>query len=428
MPESKFVTDRRRRDRFDSEISEAPPQPGFDWRNPIPESTAEEVVGSLPGPLRRGAHAIGRGLQALQAPPEHPGLSPQQLAAPPRGGVMAVGAPPRSQAPPTMDPNPAKTQDRANTEAIAIAAVRAAAAGDLNREKVATPAPSADEKKPAIGTGPGAVAAVPPRPAGTGGTGATPGPGRTQVKMPDGRFVFVTPDRGADYVAGGGDYASYQDATGGLGAPQAARFMRDRTSRVDVPGSERLPYSEQVRGLASAPPETPLSFEGDAGFGMAPAGSGGPAEGYRRLSGIEQALARRTWLEGRAGMEQAQETERAEVDRRTRLAEMDPLEMARIQAQGRMGGDIAKVQLDLRARQQAAAEFRRVSEQIVAAMQDPEVSERYINYLIQTRKDLSNILLGERLTDPRAAADAFGTALAGLGLADDGGVPPAGAR
>jgi hypothetical protein len=357
--------------------------------------------------------------------------------APPRGAVMAVGSPAPQRTPPPPSPNPTKEADRAAVAAAATAAAlaehaREDPAGQASNQRPPPPPGGPSHAAGGVGTGPGAVAETPRAAA------RTPGPGRTQVKMPDGSFVFVTPDRGEDYVAGGGSYASYQDATSGLGAPQAERFMRGRTSRM-TSRSESQPYSEQVRALAGPDPNDPessLSFEGDVGFGTSPLGSGGPSGGSRRLSGIEQAVARRTWLEGRADAEQARETERAELDRRERLAEMDPLEMARIQAQGRMGGDLAKTQLDLRARQAAVQEHERMSRQIEVAQaamseaspEDAAELKQYIDYLIQTRREISNLLLGERLTDPRGVGDALGQAIAGLGLAGGGAAPTSGAR
>jgi len=413
MAESRFVTDRRRRQE--------------EYRSSRPD---------IKPPRTRSVLSEDERLSGIMDLPE--------AQAPPRGAVLALRPNPLEllptipggpgMGPRGISPNPTKEADRA---AVASAAAAAVLAEDAREDpayqgsnaKLAPPPGGPTHVAGGVGTGPGAVAEKPPA------AGRTPGPGRTQVKMPDGRFVFVTPDRGADYVAGGGSYASYQDATSGLGKPQAERFMRDRTSRT-TSRSEGQPYSEQVRALGAEGPD--LSFEGDTGFGISPPGSGGPAEGYRRLSGIEQAMARRTWLEGRADTEQARETERAELDRRTRLAEMDPLEMARIQAQGRMGGDLAKVQLDLRARQAAVEEHRRMSGQIEQAQgalaaagpgsEEAMQLQQYIDYLVQTRRELSNLILGERLSDPRAAGDAFGAALAGLGMAAGGASTSGAAR
>lgn len=112
--------------------------------------------------------------------------------------------------------------------------------------------------------------------------------------------------------------------------------------------------------------------------------------------------------------------------------------MARIQAQGRMGGDVAKVELDLRARQAAKGEYEKIGSQIELMMdrlkatapgsEDAAQAKQYIDYLIQTRRELSNIILGERLTDPRGVGDALGAAFAGLGLAGGGAASTTGAR
>lgn len=425
MAESKFVTDRRRRQE-DYRKSRPDIQPD---RTRSVLSEDERQTMDLPEP----PPAPPRGA-LLRMGPVSGGLEAHGLAGELLGRELNPSFGGRPAQPP-VGPNPTKEADRAAVSSAATASVLAEHAredpsGQGSNQKPPAPPGGLLHAPGGVGTGPGAVAETPPRAA----RGAGPGPGRTQVKMPDGRFVFVTPDRGADYVGGGGSYASYQDATAGLGAPQAERFMRDRKFRESAPSQ---PYSSQVRALANAESETPLDFEGDVGFGTSPPGSGGPSGGSRRLSGIEQALARRTWLEGRADTEQAKESERAEVDRRTRLAEMDPLEMARIQAQGRMGGDLAKTALDLRSRQSAVEEHHRTSALIDQYYADlgnaPPGSEeamrlrRYIDYLVQTRRELSNLILGERLSDPRAAVDALGAAFAGLGLAG-GGDPTTGAR
>lgn len=345
--------------------------------------------------------------------------------APPRGAVMAVGSPAPQRTPPPPSPNPTKEADAAAVRATAQAAVLAEQARE-------DPAGQASNQKPA--PPPTDFTRFPVPSASVGGKEIGPTP--TMLYMPDGSVRFVTAgERSTANQAGGGRPMSHQAAmeSAGLGAPQAERFMRGRSFR-ETSRSEGQPYSEQVRALGSEGPD--LSFEGDVGFGTSPPGSGGPSGGSRRLSGIEQAVARRTWLEGRADTEQARETERAELDRRERLAEMDPLEMARIQAQGRMGGDLAKTQLDLRARQAAVQEHERMSRQIEVAQaamseaspEDAAELKQYIDYLIQTRREISNLLLGERLTDPRGVGDALGQAIAGLGLAGGGAAPTSGAR
>jgi hypothetical protein len=419
MP-TKFQTDRQRKP--DPYKSWAPPS-AYDPRQV--ESGGSSSLRETPlredEPMPAPPRSAILGLSRNQQTPYGPVTLPEGINTP----YGPIGTPPA--------PNPGKEKAKADTRAIATAAVGAHAAGEGPRGQAhdqAVPPGTATPPMPKHGTGPGAAAETPPRPSAAGG----PGPGRTQVKMPDGRFVFVTPDRGADYVGGGGSYASYQDATSGLGAPQAERFMRGRTFSSPAPPQ---PYSEQVRALANT--DVPdLSFEGDAGFGTSPPGSGGPSSGTRRLSGIEQALARRSWLEGRANEEQRQELSTAEVDRQKRLAEQDPLELARIQAQGRMGGDLAKVQLDLRARQAAVEEHQRMSAQIEKAQaalsaapagsQDATDLKQYIDYLIGTRREIANLLIGERLTDPRGVGDALGAAFAGLATAGGGAASTTGAR
>lgn len=379
----------------------------------------------------------------------------RQGEAPPRGAILGMGGtptpapgPPPTPNPQPTGPNPNKLADRAAVAAAATAAVLAEHAredprGQASNQKPPPPPGGPTHTAGGIGTGPGAASERPPG-VDYGKAGPTDPKGPVSaVRLPDGRVVWG--NQGKEAVSGGGTPVSWQEGMGGrpglwdsLGEEQAKRFMKDRTSR-ESSGSERLPYSQQVRNLAStdAPdlsaPGSDWNFQGgiEGGPGMARTGT-------RELSGIEQAVARRTWLEGRADTEQANETARAKLEHEQRLAEMDPLEMARIQAQGRMGGDLAKVQLDLRARQAAVQEHQRMSgqiEQAQAAMaaaepgsEDAMQLKQYIEYLIQTRRELSNLILGERLSDPRAVGDAFGAALAGLGFAGGAAAANPGAR
>jgi hypothetical protein len=335
-----------------------------------------------------------------------------------------VNAPPRAALMAVVARQMAKDAEKAGLASRAVEALAAEREGRVGPPPK-VPAPSADEKRPAIGTGPGAVAETPQK---AGTIGAT----NTIVKLPGGRVVMG--NSLDDARAAGGENISFQDAMASqrFGAPQAERFMRGRTSRMTETPQDRFsssPYSTQVRALANADPEaspeTSLSFAGDTNFGTS---------GDRRLSGLEQALARRTWLEGRADTEQAGETERAELDRRERLAEMDPLEMARIQAEGRAGPGLARVELDLRARKEAERQFAGISRQIDELDAQLEGAEpgyaadirQRISYLERTRIALANLLLGQRLTDPRSAADAFGSVFSGFGQSG-GGAPTPGA-
>lgn len=365
-------------------------------------------------------------------------------------GTEALGqALGQAMSPMPSGPNPGKDKARADLRSMATGAAMAEHAredppGQGSNQRPAPP--SGDVKKPAVGTGPGAASEMPARPM-AGAHGRTSWP--KFMKMPDGRVVTVTENRAADYEAGGAKFVSGDEAMASerFGAPQASRFMKDRTSGTMAASQ---PYSAKVRALANedAPdlndPGTDFRFAGgpEGGTPFTPEGMstmgrpGGPREGYRRLSGIEQALSRRQFLEGRADTEQVRETERAELDRRARLAEQDPLELARIQAQGRMGGDIAKVEMDLAARRSAIDEFRRTSALIeeagakLAAMppgsQEALDLKDYIDYLERSRREMSNLMLGLRLSDPRTEANPFAQFLAATG--GGGGTATPGAR
>ena len=401
---------------------------------PISEKTSQEIVGSLPRPLRRAAYWIGDRLLELQNPS-------MVSAAPPRGALLGMGRPP---SPPS--PNPTKQADMEAVAAATRAAALAHHAGEApsgQAENQAKPAPSSDVNRPPTGTGPGAVAETPAKAA------AAIGPSPNFVRLRDGRVVMG--NNLEPYRQAGGSNISFQEAmaTQGLGAPQAARFMRGAAGG-GAPGAPArafrdtskdsryagAPYSVQVRALADEGPD--LSEEGGVGFGLGAPGSGGPIQGYRKLSGLEQAIERRAWLERRADVEQAREVRRAELERRARLAEMDPLEIARIQAQGRMGGDIARVELDLRARQAALDQYRGMSAQIekaqaalsAAAPGSPEALQLkdYIDSLVLSRRELANLTLGRYLANPQRGGDLEALMAAMVAGGAGAGSPPAGAR
>jgi hypothetical protein len=63
-----------------------------------------------------------------------------------------------------------------------------------------------------------------------------------------------------------------------------------------------------------------------------------------------------------------------------------------------------------------------------AGSQDATDLKQYIDYLIGTRREIANLLIGERLTDPRGVGDALGAAFAGLATAGVGAAPTTGAR
>lgn len=354
---------------------------------------------------------------------------PERLTAPPRSALLSVGPSPTPG--PAPGPNPDKEKARADVKSMAMGAALAEHAredprGQGSNQKLPAPPGESGFVKGGVGTGAGAAGETPKtaRPAAPAGDTSWP----KWMKLPDGRVVSVNEPRAADYQAGGAQFTTHDEAmaSGRLGAPQAARFMKDRTSGT-MDG--RQPYSEKVRALASQ--DAPdLSEEGGVGFGLGAPGSGGAIEGYRKLSGLEQSIERRRWLEGRADQEQANELARRggevqgmELERRALAAQQDPLELARIQAQGRMGGDVAKVEMDLAARRAAIDQFRATSQQIEAAQArlamipagDPEAADLrgYLEYLERTRREMTNLMLGMRLSDPRQ--NELGSLLAALG-------------
>lgn len=399
------------------EIPKAPPRGGVSavLRSSTPEAL-RNVMDRLPEPPFSGEDVIG----ALGA-----GFP---------GDVRSAAGQAPQPAAPQVPGQAAKTQAKAQTAAIAAAAVQGGVhhSGELNSPPVKAAPPSAP------------TAPTPNRSKDPYYSNTVP------VKMPDGRVIWADPATAKslggqhverdEAVARSGsreDKASqFQGAQVAIGSEGSA-FLRPST-KVQLPRSpEKRPYSEQVSGLMASGPD--LSDPGsDWNFRGGIEGGGGARTGDRRLSGLENAIERRRWLEHRVDQERGRELDEARFNREMALARMDPLEMERIRAQGRYGGDTAKVALDLASRQAAIEAFDEVTTKIEAARNalasaaagSPEAArlQEYIDLLERERRERSNLIAGFRINDPRT--DQFGAFFSGLTspMGGGAGTPGSGAR
>jgi hypothetical protein len=401
-------------------------------------------------------------------------MAAYNLSPPPRPGDPFQSTPSRDAVMDVMEGDSledAKEQERARTRVLARAAVGlgrefADARGQGSDQRV--PDITADTPQAKIGTGPAAVAE---RPTGTPATGGTPAKGGDYygrvkaTKDSRGRITFSGPEEAMTRSRAGSESMNYgqaimeagdpagstQDVVGTVsGSAGTVSAQPGRAARVTERTSPKAsePYSRKLRELIRtmepvdlADPGTNWTFRGGleakAGEstvspeGMGSLGAGGAREGFRRLSGIEQATERRRWLEGRADEEQALELARAKVDlggaqteqamRQAQLPPPDPLELARIEAEGRYGDTQLRVEGDIETRRAAAAAYslyakaieenRALLETMEPNSPEAQRLEAENQAYQQYARDLANILGGHAVRDPRT--DPF-AALLGL--------------
>lgn len=398
---------------------------------------AKEGVGAVEGAnqaleenvIKPGMQAAGTVLTG------DPGLIPGAMA-PPRGALMAAGA-----------PSP-KEQDRANTAAVAQAAVSGYHAGELGHPMTKPPAPSSSTTQPKVGTGP---------PLAGPKTEAQDYQSRTvPVKMPDGRTVWTDPESALAAGRAGGTplergealarSGSREDVTSQYQGAQTAKgtegtaYLRP-SRKVQLPSPpDRRPFSQKIESLQATMPEIDVADPGSkwSFTGGVETGGGAPREGTRKLSGLEQATSRREWLDKRMREEQAQELEDTQAQQRLKTAQIDPLEAARIEAQGRYGGRVAEVARDVESRRSALADYTMVHTQIekareAMAQQKPGSPEEmalkdYIDSLEREARDRANIIAGQRLIDPRPDMWSAFSGFASANAPGGAGTPTPGAR
>lgn len=387
------------------------------WMRPEQEAEpglAGEVYHSLPQPVRSGigwvAEQARRAREALTTPPAHPGTtaSPEFRGAPSRTAVGLVADP--------------KTAERAAIQATARQALepRDPRGQGQAQAPAAPPAPppgtpqSAPQTQPATDT---SAPAVKDREADYYA-------GIKFVKTPEGRVIATDPQTAAQHVARGARWMTYEDAMRerGQGKSEASSgadvvygsagsaFVRpgQRAGGFTVPDSR--PYSEKLKTLEAELPEIDPSKRGGWTFSGG-IGTGKPREGHGTLSGLEQAMARRDWLEGRRRFEQASEvadaeleTQKAKLGYERKVAEQDPLAVAQIAAQGRYGGEYIKASQEADAQRRAAAVYDAYTQQIDRVREalaslpagDPRVPSlrEHLTALERERLERTNIALG----------------------------------
>ncbi len=214
-----------------------------------------------------------------------------------------------------------------------------------------------------------------------------------------GRAIIATPDRAGALVAAGARYRKpdesmpYPAAGGGAALTKAA----------GGPPRDFRPYSQKIAGMAPPEGSVPLSYQGTNWTfhgGYPETGKAGPREGTRQLSGIEQAVSRRDWLEGRQRTEAALETQdveqaaaRAKAEQAINYANLDPLAMAKLQAEGHYGSEAIKQRAEASSRQQAFLQMAQLY-QMALNERDPARQRQ----LMEMAAGLGNVLLGQRVT------------------------------
>lgn len=314
------------------------------------------------------------------------GISSAPAPVPSRAAVAGVAPPPQAPAQP-------RTVTRADPN-VALPTVKGAANNDKTPQKPPPPsAPSSDKME---GTGP-ALSGVAAATAAGGLPGGIPwripgSPGYeesrrdlpTVTKMPDGRMV-TTPETEARGV-------KVDTAAGWDAKAEAKRFMEGRT-RKPAEGS-------------AGPAKGTWTFSGGIGTGKAREGTG-------TLSGTEQLVSRNAFLERNRRERQMDELEnlnfdvqRAKADYAMRAMNLDPYEMARIQARGRYGGKEIEVGAEAASREAALAQFDSRMREILALTTDPNERKRLMEMAAFATAE---ILLGQGPKNPSAQ-----NALAGM--------------
>lgn len=324
---------------------------------------------------------------------------------------------------------PPSTPDQRTVGAVveSAAARTAAARGQSEANKAqtgrtfaaSTAAGHAKNDPPSTGT-PTPPAEAPKRGDYYGGVKAT----RTR----GGGIVFSGPERQAEMGRGGGRGMDYDTAIAeARGAAPGAGFIRPDP----VLGRPR-PTSEKMLELATTGPDindpgANWSFKG----GYVETGKPGPREGTSRAPGVEQSRLWREYIEGRRREEQVSElgdveyaSRRAQMERVTRNAEIDPRELAQIEAMGRYGGAAITAQQRLHAERLAGVIYDAYADRIGTVREQQskhemgsrewQYAEGLIRALEQERRERTNVALGRYLADPR---DWFSALIAGgLGM------------
>lgn len=269
---------------------------------------------------------------------------------------------------------------------------------------------------------------MPSRETALGLAGATPAPPPTK----DEQRAQTAADAAAAVETDRQTNANPESHPGGKAAPKPE--PAPLPTRSGEPGRMRLVTLPDGRRVATNLPEgpgteTPISrIAGDSATGKGGFAAPG-AEKTPRFTGEKLAAAYgESAPDGRAGYERARfinqasdqilgrDVERAKARQELAAAEIDPLEAARIQAEGKYGGEVIQQEAMASRIGAAVQAYGRVTEQINQVMKTVPPSpdrDRFIERLERERREYGNLLLGLRLSDPRQ--DAAATLLGMMG-------------
>jgi hypothetical protein len=302
--------------------------------------------------------------------------------------------------------------------------------------------PSIPTDRPAGPVAGPAAAAPPSSPADAAPSTPPPDDGRTRfVRSSSGKITATNRPPEGD----GAGWMDEATALAGIRDPKGKDVLTSKPrgggafSRMDAG-----PYSEKLEGLMGEAPTTPLSAPSRV-LEQTPS-SIGPWSKSRTdsLSGLEQSLARREWLEGRQRAEQGQEVEEAgqesQVASFARVAEeakIDPLALAHIAASGKSAPEYLKQEYESGRIANARAVQQYYIPRIEAAVNalkvaaTPEERSAIMEGIRALEKQAlqgSNIELGRALVEQRPDLISAILGLGGMGggasAAAPGGAPP----
>jgi|GEM_PF-2253396 len=223
------------------------------------------------------------------------------------------------------------------------------------------------------------------------GKGDHEGGGRPRaIKMPDGRIVATNAPIDITDPLGGKPPVPYRDPeelpTGDVYAgPEATIYI--------PPGGE-----------PSAGPPADLPASRDPGW--APTAALNQLYRTGQLSMDARDVAdRQRWERGARAGDIEQEMHEAQAKQAIAEAEIDPMEAAQMESEGRYGGEVIE-QEAMASRVQAAIEaYSRVTAEMRAAMDEMEdgpEKQQFLDRLERERRDYANIIMGHQLRDPKA--------------------------
>jgi hypothetical protein len=241
--------------------------------------------------------------------------------------------------------------------------------------------------------------------------------------------------------AGGGPGAELDRPEASRDKERAAGSARGRARAVKLPdGSIVMTNAPEVEGID---PEAPLYTQGigqevpsDTGVvsgaggtmflggdaGDVDFGEGGGLPQDRSPGWATRAAYNELYRKGELSMDPidiadrqrweehqtAKETEKAlvlsQAEQAIARAKIDPLEAARIEAEGRFGGQIIKEEALVARIRAAVSAYKEITEEmnrILAEMPDSPERKRHLDRLERERREYANLVLGAELRDPR---------------------------